>query len=44
MFSDYRDDLWMVPYLGDLVDELAEMNLKKDGVEVEILVCCEKIE
>jgi hypothetical protein len=44
MFSDYRDDLWMVPYLGDLADELAEMNLKKDGVEVEIIVCCEKIE
>lgn len=44
MFSDYRDDLWMVPYLGDLSDELAEMNLKKDGIEVEILVCGEKVE
>ena len=44
MFSDYRDDLWMVPYLGDLADELAEMHLKKDGVEVEIIVCCEKLE
>lgn len=44
MFSDYRDDLWMVPSLGDLADELAEMNLKKDGIEVEIIVCCEKIE
>ena len=44
MFSDYRDDLWMVPYLGDLADELAEMHLKKDGAEVEIIVCCEKLE
>lgn len=44
MFSDYRDDLWMVPYLGDLADELAEMDLKKDGVEVEILVCRAKVE
>jgi len=44
MFSDYRDDLWMVPYLGDLADELAEMNLKKDGVEVEIIICGEKLE
>ena len=33
-----------VPYLGDLADELAEMNLKKDGVEVEIIVCCEKVD
>jgi hypothetical protein len=44
MFSDYRDGLWMVPYLGDLADELAEMNLEKDGIEVEIIVCCEKVD
>ena len=44
MFSDYRDGLWMVPYLGDLADELAEMNLEKDGIEVEIVVCCEKVD
>lgn len=44
MFSDYRNGLWMVPYLGDLADELAEMNLEKDGIEVEIIVCCEKVD
>ena len=44
MFSDYRDSLWMVPYLGDIADELAEMNLEKDGVEMEIVVCGEKVD
>lgn len=44
MFSDYRDSLWMVPYLGDIADELAEMNLERDGVEMEIVVCGEKVD
>lgn len=44
MFSDYRDDLWMVPCLGDLADELEEMNLEKDGIEVEIIVSGENVD